>query len=112
MLVSDVIMADLNGIETAILMRSLLTQIKVLLFSGQAASADLLAQARTKGYEFELLAKPVHPKDLLRSLRSSGIDSTGEAPVHGDARRPLALGKWIDIAPGDLPVEPVTTQEN
>jgi CheY-like chemotaxis protein len=114
MLVSDVIMADLNGIETAILMRSLLPQIKVLLFSGQAASADLLAQARAKGYEFELLAKPVHPKDLLRSLRSSGINPAGESSAQGDSQRSLVQGKWIDIAPGDLPVEPITnsTQEN
>ena len=109
MLVSDVIMADLNGIETAILLRSMLPQMKVLLFSGQAASADLLAEARTKGYEFELLAKPVHPKDLLMSLRSSGIGSIGESPVQGDAQRPLAQGKWIDIAPGDLPVEPIAS---
>ncbi len=108
MLVSDVIMAGLNGIETAILMRSLLPQIKVLLFSGQAASADLLAQARISGYEFELLAKPVHPKDLLNSLRSSGIGPAGQSSVHGDDPHSFAHQKWIDIAPGELPVEPVT----
>jgi CheY-like chemotaxis protein len=65
MLISDVIMADLNGIDAAIRMRALLPRIKILLFSGQAATADLLAQ----GYEFEILAKPVHPQDLLTKLR-------------------------------------------
>jgi len=64
MLISDVIMADLNGIDAAIQFRALL-----LLFSGQAATADLLEKARTRGYEFEILAKPVHPKDLLNKLR-------------------------------------------
>jgi len=70
MLIADVIMADLNGIDAAIQIRSLLPRIKILLFSGQAATADLLEKARANGYEFEILAKPVHPQDLLTRLRS------------------------------------------
>ena len=70
MLISDVIMADLNGIDAAIRIRELLPSIKILLFSGQAATADLLEKARTNGYEFEILAKPVHPQDLLSRLRA------------------------------------------
>ena len=69
MLISDVIMADLNGIDAAIQIRNLLPSIKVLLFSGQAATADLLEKARNNGHEFEILAKPVHPQDLLSRLR-------------------------------------------
>lgn len=69
MLISDVIMAGLNGIDAAIKVRSLLPNIKILLFSGQAATADLLEKARERGYEFEILAKPVHPQDLLNRLR-------------------------------------------
>ncbi len=70
MIISDVIMSDMNGIDTAIQIRSLLPNCKVLLFSGQAATADLLERARAQGYEFEILAKPVHPQDLLARLRS------------------------------------------
>jgi CheY-like chemotaxis protein len=70
MLISDVIMADLNGIDAAIRIRALLPSIKILLFSGQAATADLLEKARKDGYEFDILAKPVHPQDLLNRLRS------------------------------------------
>jgi CheY-like chemotaxis protein len=70
MLITDVIMADLNGIDAAIMIRSILPKIKILLFSGQAATADLLEKARTKGYEFEILAKPVHPQDLLSRLQA------------------------------------------
>ena len=70
MLISDVIMADLNGIDAAIRIRGLLPRIKILLFSGQAATADLLEKARAQGYEFEILAKPVHPQDLLTRLRA------------------------------------------
>ena len=70
MLISDVIMADLNGIDAAIRIRALLPSIKILLFSGQAATADLLEKAHAQGYDFEILAKPVHPQDLLTKLRS------------------------------------------
>jgi CheY-like chemotaxis protein len=70
MLISDVIMTDLNGIDAAIKIRELLPECKILLFSGQAATADLLDRARGQGHEFEILAKPVHPQDLLARLRS------------------------------------------
>ena len=66
MLISDVIM---TGIEVAIETRKKLPTCKVLLFSGQAATADLLERARTQGHEFDILAKPVHPTDLLAKLR-------------------------------------------
>ncbi len=70
MIISDVIMNDMNGIDAAIHIRKMLPQCKVLLFSGQAATADLLEKARSHGHEFEILAKPVHPQDLLMRLRS------------------------------------------
>jgi len=70
MLIADVIMADLNGIDAAIQIRALLPRTKILLFSGQAPTAHLLEKARAPGYEFEILAKPVHPQDLLTRLRS------------------------------------------
>ena len=70
MLISDVIMTGMTGIEAAIIARSKLPKCKILLFSGQAATADLLEKARQKGHEFEILAKPVHPTDLLAKLRS------------------------------------------
>ena len=70
LVISDVIMPDMNGIEAAISIRSFLPGCKILLFSGQAATADLLENARAQGHEFEILAKPVHPSDLLAKLRS------------------------------------------
>jgi CheY-like chemotaxis protein len=70
LIISDVIMPDMNGIEAAISIRSFLPSCKILLFSGQAATADLLEDARAQGHEFEILAKPVHPSDLLAKLKS------------------------------------------
>jgi len=69
LVISDVIMPDMNGIDAAIKIRALLPGCKILLFSGQAATADLLEDARKRGHEFEILAKPVHPSDLLQKLR-------------------------------------------
>jgi CheY-like chemotaxis protein len=69
LIISDVIMPDMNGIEAAIRIREFLPGCKILLFSGQAATADLLESARVKGHEFEILAKPVHPADLLAKLK-------------------------------------------
>ena len=69
LIISDVIMPDMNGIEAAIRIREMLPGCKILLFSGQAATADLLEKARLEGHEFEILAKPVHPQDLLAKLR-------------------------------------------
>jgi CheY-like chemotaxis protein len=69
LVISDVIMQDMNGIEAAIRIREILPGCKILLFSGQAATADLLERARSQGHEFEILAKPVHPQDLLAKLK-------------------------------------------
>ena len=69
LIISDVIMPDMDGIEAAISIRGFLPNCKILLFSGQAATADLLDNARARGHEFEILGKPVHPSDLLAKLR-------------------------------------------
>lgn len=70
LIISDVIMGeDMNGIEAAIKIRAFMPDCKILLFSGQAATADLLETARTQGHNFEILAKPVHPTDLLAKIK-------------------------------------------
>lgn len=65
LLLSDVKMVGMNGIELAIRMCSELPHCKLLLMSGQADTSDLLEDARRRGYEFEILAKPVSPAELL-----------------------------------------------
>lgn len=70
LVLSDVVMPGLNGVELAIELRQSFPHCQVLLFSGQAATADILEQARAQGYEFPLLAKPVHPEVLLEKVRS------------------------------------------
>lgn len=69
LLITDVVLPGMSGIELAITIKRIFPDCKILLFSGQAATADLLERARTQGHEFEILAKPVHPTDLLAKLR-------------------------------------------
>jgi CheY-like chemotaxis protein len=70
-IVSDVIMPGMNGIETAMAVMKMLPQCRVILFSGQAASVDLLERARQEGHFFEVLAKPIDPEILLEKLNAS-----------------------------------------
>ena len=67
--ITDVAMPDLNGIETAkLLMKSCPSTIILLLLSGQAAAKEMIRNVRSEGFHFELLAKPLPPDDLLSAL--------------------------------------------
>jgi CheY-like chemotaxis protein len=66
-------MTGISGIEAAIKIGAILPDCKILLLSAQAATVDLLEHARAQGHEFEILAKPVHPRDLLAKLRNPAV---------------------------------------
>jgi CheY-like chemotaxis protein len=67
-LICDVILGGISGIEVAIRVSKLQPACKVVLLSGQAATADLLERAEAEGHRFEILAKPIHPNALLEYL--------------------------------------------
>jgi CheY-like chemotaxis protein len=72
LVLSDVMLGlGIDGIRLAIQVVRENPDCKVLLFSGSAATADLLAGARNLGHNFTLLAKPVHPADLLTRIAES-----------------------------------------
>lgn len=64
-LISDVMMPKMTGIEAAVQVMAQRPSCKVVLFSGQPASADVLQQAEALGHSFEIFAKPFHPDHLL-----------------------------------------------
>ena len=68
LLISDVMMPGMTGIQLAITMKQIQPQCKILLFSGQAATVDLLEDARSMGHDFTTLTKPVHPTDMLKRI--------------------------------------------
>ena len=65
LLISEVAMPSISGIDLAIHMRAQYPTCKILLFSGQPATFDFLEDARGKGHDFELLWKPILPTELL-----------------------------------------------
>ena len=68
LLITDVMLPGMSGIELAITMRRIFPDCKILLCSGQAIALDLLATANNAGHHFTLLTKPVHPRDMLATV--------------------------------------------
>ena len=72
LLLSDVMLGPgINGAELAIEITKAYPDCKVLLFSGHAATRDLLASVGEAGNNFTLLSKPLHPADLLARINES-----------------------------------------
>jgi DNA-binding NtrC family response regulator len=68
---TDVIMGKMTGVDLAIYLSRARPDCKVILFSGQTATAGVLAEANRKGHDFRLLAKPIHPEKLLEEVLGS-----------------------------------------
>jgi DNA-binding NtrC family response regulator len=68
LLLTDVVMLGLIGIDLAIQVTALHPNCKVLLFSGHVETEGLLEAAHAKGYDFPVLAKPAHPSELLEEI--------------------------------------------
>lgn len=76
LLLTDVVMPGMSGIDLAIAIQRSYPRCKVLLFSGQASTKDLLDEALLAGHNFAVLQKPIHPKELL-----ARISAVLESPV-------------------------------
>ena len=88
LLISDVMMPDISGIDLAIQVKARYPKCKVLLFSSQASTQDLLEGARRQGHDFELLQKPVHPSVILMSIEALSADNgvSLAAPLSSEAK--------------------------
>lgn len=75
LIVLDLIMGRMNGVEVANEIASQLPQCRILVFSGNLALASLLADARSAEFSFDLMIKPVHPEVLLARLEEMGVVS-------------------------------------
>jgi DNA-binding NtrC family response regulator len=75
----DVMLPQMNGIELAMVIRDSHPFCRVVLFSGQQTTQELLEEAAKKGKLFEILAKPVHPMFMLDYVASrlAGRPRTG-----------------------------------
>jgi DNA-binding response OmpR family regulator len=71
MLITDVCMPGMGGIELAVAIRESYPRCKILLFSGQMSTVDLLVASRNAGYDFAAISKPIHPTELLAKVSES-----------------------------------------
>jgi CheY-like chemotaxis protein len=81
LLLTDVMMPGMTGIDLAIAVTQTFPKCKILLFSGQAATVDLLEKARHAGHNFTALTKPVHPTDMLKRISECLAPQTGFQPL-------------------------------
>jgi len=92
LLISDVDMPSLSGIDLAIRIKGLCPSCKILLFSGKPSRLALLDSARAQGQHFDLLLKPMPPAELIWEIRRR-LDVTCDVPdgSRSRAERPQRL---------------------
>jgi DNA-binding NtrC family response regulator len=89
LLISDVTMPDISGIDLAIKMKAQHPECKILLFSGHPASLALLEDARARAHDFRLLLKPVPPGEFLSEIGRTLAPAVPIPPHrHGTTLRP------------------------
>ena len=72
----DVMLPGMNGIDFALVLKANYPDCRLLLFSGETNTAELLAQAAKDGHLFNILAKPLHPTYMLETA----ADLLGDRP--------------------------------
>jgi CheY-like chemotaxis protein len=94
LLISDVDMPSISGIELAIQMKALHPTCQILLFSGHPSTLDLLNSARAQGHDFHLLLKPVPPPALIaeirKRVRGAGYVGSGSLAKVDEPQRSMA----------------------
>lgn len=68
LVIADVVMPGLDGIELAKAIHAAHPECRVLLFSGNADTQQMLLAAEQQGHAFEILAKPVPPPKMLAKV--------------------------------------------
>lgn len=74
-LISDVVMYAMTGIDLAVYVTVHHPTCRVLLISGHTATSELLNTQVPPGMSFPILAKPVHPTEILAFLMSGPMES-------------------------------------
>jgi DNA-binding response OmpR family regulator len=82
LIISDVVMPKMNGIELLRQTRKLSHPPRMMLISGNADTAALLASERLRGDPPHVAAKPIHPTvllamvaDMIKDVRTSTVVS-------------------------------------
>jgi DNA-binding response OmpR family regulator len=68
---SDVIMDGMNGVELCQEIKHLLPDCRILLLSGHVPTAhSLMEDSNKRGFNFELVSKPLRPQELVAKIET------------------------------------------
>lgn len=70
--ITDVVMGQMDGVSLAIYLAQALPACKVLLISGDPQTEELMSASKKLGHEFPILAKPFPPSSILEFLGQPG----------------------------------------
>ena len=79
-LISDFSMPGMNGLDSSLQIKKRFPGCRVLMLSGLNLDEDF-APLASKGYDFRLLQKPMHPSDLVGIIRSDDVPVTANERV-------------------------------
>jgi DNA-binding NtrC family response regulator len=65
LVITDVTLPGMSGVQLAITIKRVYPDCKILLYSGQTSTPELIQSPHCAPYDFTLLSKPVRPRDLL-----------------------------------------------
>lgn len=71
LIICDVIIPGaMNGVDIAMACREIYPACRIVLLSGNAGTQELLEDASLQGHSFEVIAKPIPPRELLARIKS------------------------------------------
>ena len=103
--IADVKMGTMSGVQLAILLADSLPECKVLLISGSALTSPPQKDWQSSGYQFAFMAKPVHRKTLLPSstvstqIKGRGAHAPRNYSSNGLLARSYSSDAVIDRSP-------------
>ena len=76
----DVRLKELNGVEFAVQLREQFPSCEVALFTGLSDLTNLLETARDAGHSFDVIPKPISPRDIL-DIVARKLSDIGESEL-------------------------------
>jgi len=80
-LIADAMLPGISGLDLAIAVEGIYPECKIMLLSGSASTAALIASANRAGHHLELINKPMRPKDMLAHVNDSLKDRGSQIGV-------------------------------